>query len=72
MSFEKIRHKNMSKMVYLRFQPKQKKKPENRCNSTSSGLCAEKEGFEPSLRLSHTTPLAGDNKPLKNKHLHLF
>ncbi len=29
-------------------------------NPTIQDFVAEKEGFEPSLRLSHTTPLAGE------------
>ena len=39
-----------------------KKKKRTRLNLKSSNefFLAEKEGFEPSLRYSHTTPLAGE------------
>ena len=42
-----------------------KKNPQCTVLSMHCGFLAEKEGFEPSLRSSRTTPLAGVKYPLK-------
>ena len=40
-----------------------RKEPQPVDFSWVAAILAEKEGFEPSLRLSHTTPLAGEVIP---------
>ncbi len=57
-----------SKQLKLKEQPdidseilfENNKKEQSKLKSSDCSLMAEKEGFEPSLRLSHTTPLAGE------------